>query len=126
MRLYADGALGSRGAALLADYADAPGNRGLDVMSPEAVAAAVVKAFRGGFQVWTHAIGDRANRTTLDAYEKALESVKPGRRAAAHRARSVLAPGDPRRFAKLASSRPSSRRATSTGSGRKRGSGRSA
>ncbi len=101
VKLYADGALGSRGAALLADYSDQPGNRGLDVTPPETVARLVEKALRGGFQVWTHAIGDRANRTTLDAYEKGLEAVKPADARPRIEHAQVLAPGDAERFAKL-------------------------
>jgi hypothetical protein len=101
VKLYADGALGSRGAALLADYSDAPGSRGLDVTPPDALAKLVEKAFRGGFQVWTHAIGDRANRTTLDAYEKGLESVKPADARPRIEHAQVVAPGDTERFAKL-------------------------
>ncbi len=77
LKIVADGALGSRGAALLADYSDAPGNRGLDVTAPEETERLAEKALRGGFQVWMHAIGDRANRVTLDAYEKALAAVRP-------------------------------------------------
>jgi len=101
VKLYADGALGSRGAALLTDYSDAPGNRGLDVTPPAEIATLVEKAFRGGFQVWTHAIGDRANRTTLDAYEKALEGVKPADPRPRIEHVQILAPGDAARFAKL-------------------------
>jgi predicted amidohydrolase YtcJ len=101
VKLYADGALGSRGAALLADYSDAPGNRGLDVTPPETVAVLAEKAFRGGFQVWTHAIGDRANRTTLDAYEKGLEAAKSADARPRIEHAQVVAPGDAERFAKL-------------------------
>ena len=72
VKLYADGALGSRGAAMLSDYSDDHGNRGLLVMSPEEVAAAVAKAHRCGVQVATHAIGDRGNRIALDAYAHEL------------------------------------------------------
>ena len=68
---------------------------------PAEVEPLVVKALRGGFQVWTHAIGDRANRTTLDAYEKGLEAVKsPDARLRIEHAQ-VVAPGDPERFARL-------------------------
>ena len=101
VKLYADGALGSRGAALLADYSDSPGNRGLDVTPPEAVAKLVEKALRGGFQVWTHAIGDRANRTTLDAYEKGLEAVKSTDARLRIEHAQIVAPGDAERFGKL-------------------------
>jgi predicted amidohydrolase YtcJ len=101
VKLYADGALGSRGAALLDDYSDAPGNRGLDVTPPAGIASIAEKAFRGGFQVWTHAIGDRANRTTLDAYEKGLEAVKPVDARPRIEHAQVVAPGDAERFARL-------------------------
>jgi predicted amidohydrolase YtcJ len=72
VKLYMDGALGSRGAALLADYSDDPGNRGLLVTDPAAYEAAVRKAKRCGVQVATHAIGDRGNRLALDVYERVL------------------------------------------------------
>jgi len=72
VKLYADGALGSRGAALLEPYADDPGNSGLLVTPPEGILEAARFALAHGFQVGTHAIGDRANRIVLDVYEKAL------------------------------------------------------
>ena len=72
VKLYADGALGSRGAALLEPYSDDPGNLGLLVTPPEELLAAARFALAHGFQAGTHAIGDRANRIVLDAYEKAL------------------------------------------------------
>lgn len=72
VKLYADGALGSRGAALLEPYTDDPGNRGLLVTPPEEILEAARFALANGFQVGTHAIGDRANRLVLDAYEKAF------------------------------------------------------
>ncbi|HJU38523.1 MAG TPA: amidohydrolase family protein, partial [Tahibacter sp.] len=72
VKLYMDGALGSRGAALLADYSDDPGNRGILVTSPEELARIVRKAKGCGVQVATHAIGDRGNRLVLDAYATAL------------------------------------------------------
>jgi predicted amidohydrolase YtcJ len=72
VKLYADGALGSRGAALLEPYADDPGNVGLLVSSPEHLLEASRMALARGFQAGTHAIGDRANRIVLDVYEKAL------------------------------------------------------
>jgi hypothetical protein len=72
VKLYADGALGSRGAALLEPYADDAGHSGLLVTAPEGILEAVRFALAHGFQVGTHAIGDRANRIVLDAYEKAM------------------------------------------------------
>lgn len=70
IKLYADGALGSRGARLLEDYADEPGSRGLWVTSPEQLAETARAAVASGFQPCTHAIGDAANRAVLDMYER--------------------------------------------------------
>ncbi len=75
IKLYADGALGSRGAALLDPYADEPGNIGLLRTTPDHLRRVSVQALQHGFQVATHAIGDRGNRVTLDAYEAALAEV---------------------------------------------------
>jgi predicted amidohydrolase YtcJ len=72
VKLYLDGALGSRGAAMLDDYSDEPGHRGLLVTELSAFEAAVRKARDCGIQVASHAIGDRGNRLVLDTYEKAL------------------------------------------------------
>lgn len=72
VKLYADGALGSRGAALLEDYSDDPGNRGLLVTEPAALEATMRKARDCKVQVATHAIGDRGNRLVLDAYQRVL------------------------------------------------------
>jgi len=72
VKLYADGALGSRGAALLAEYSDDPGNTGLLVTSAAALEAAARKAQRCGVQAATHAIGDRGNRVVLEVYERVL------------------------------------------------------
>lgn len=76
VKLFMDGALGSRGAALLADYSDDPHNRGLLVTSPEEFEVAVRKADGCKVQVATHAIGDRGNRIVLDTYEKVLGARK--------------------------------------------------
>ena len=101
IKLYADGALGSRGAALLAPYADEPTNSGLLVSRPEHLRAWAETALRSGFQVNVHAIGDRGNRVVLDAFESALRTVP----TADHRFRiehaQVLSPEDIPRFAKL-------------------------
>jgi len=74
LKLYADGALGSRGAAMLKEYSDDHGNLGIMVTSPEQIAVAVEKAKRCGVQVATHAIGDRGNHVVLETYAKALGS----------------------------------------------------
>jgi predicted amidohydrolase YtcJ len=68
IKLYQDGALGSRGAALFAPYADAPETNGLLVMSPETLRGVLAQAKRSGLQVATHAIGDRGNAGVLDLY----------------------------------------------------------
>jgi len=108
MKFYADGALGSRGAALHEDYSDDPGNRGLLLTEPAALEAACERALRGGWQVATHAIGDRGNTLALDAYEHAFAAVPPSQRkpgGADPRFRiehvQVLAAADVPRFADL-------------------------
>lgn len=78
VKLYTDGALGSRGAALLEDYSDDHGNRGLLVTEPAALEAAMRKAKECKVQVATHAIGDRGNRIVLDTYEKVLGAQAKG------------------------------------------------
>jgi predicted amidohydrolase YtcJ len=75
IKLYGDGALGSRGAALLDPYADDEKNNGLLVMQPGYIRSVSERALRTGWQIATHAIGDRANRLTLDSYEAALKAV---------------------------------------------------
>ncbi len=101
IKLYADGALGSRGAALLDPYTDDAKNSGLLVSAPAIIQDIATKALKTGFQVNTHAIGDRGNRVVLDAYEAALEAVP----VADHRFRiehaQILNNQDIPRFAKL-------------------------
>ncbi len=72
IKLFADGALGSRGAALWQDYSDEPGNAGLLMTTKEDIERVARAAAERGFQVCTHAIGDRANRIVLDAYAAVL------------------------------------------------------
>ncbi len=78
VKLYADGALGSRGAAMLQDYSDDHGNRGLMLTSPEDLERIAIKSKGCGVQVATHAIGDRGNHDVLDVYAKALGSDPTG------------------------------------------------
>jgi predicted amidohydrolase YtcJ len=70
---YMDGALGSRGAWLLAPYADKPDSTGLNVEEPSAIHAAAELAIAHGYQLCVHAIGDRANRVVLDNYESVFK-----------------------------------------------------
>jgi predicted amidohydrolase YtcJ len=76
IKLYADGALGSRGAALLAPYSDDPGNSGLMLAKPEHLLDVAQRARAKGFQVNTHAIGDRGVRNVIDAYAQAGVEAK--------------------------------------------------
>lgn len=101
VKFYIDGALGSRGAALLDDYTDEPGNRGLLLKQPEAFVEDVRRSLACGFQVNTHAIGDRGNRVVLDAYEQAMR--ESGRAGGRHRIEhaQVVALDDIPRFAAL-------------------------
>lgn len=102
IKCMADGALGSRGAALLDDYSDEPGNRGLMVMEFDRLESIAQRALEKGFQVCTHAIGDRGNHVTLDAYEAALKAV-PGARDPRFRIEhaQIVAVDDIPRFAVL-------------------------
>lgn len=72
IKLYADGALGSRGACLINDYSDEPGNRGLIVTDKKLLQDICKKAYDNDFQVATHAIGDSANRFILQIYGEIL------------------------------------------------------
>ena len=72
VKVYADGALGSRGAALKKDYSDEKGNRGSFVTPVEEIEALAFILAKKGFQMNTHAIGDAANHEVLNAYKKAL------------------------------------------------------
>ncbi|ATZ72592.1 amidohydrolase [Idiomarina sp. X4] len=75
VKIYADGALGSRGAALIEDYSDDHGNHGLMVTSQEQMMSLYRLIIPHGFQVNTHAIGDRANRVVLNNIEQAYETI---------------------------------------------------
>lgn len=73
VKIYADGALGSRGAALFADYSDEPGQKGLLLTTDEQLDRHISTAMAAGFQVNTHAIGDLANARLLDYYERMIK-----------------------------------------------------
>lgn len=75
VKISADGALGSRGAAMIDHYHDDPGNSGLLFYDQEELNEMVVKGASNGFQMNIHAIGDAANRQVLDAFEHAKEEL---------------------------------------------------
>jgi predicted amidohydrolase YtcJ len=105
IKISIDGALGSRGAALLAPYADAEGT-GLLIQKEEVLKPLLEKALRKGIQLEVHAIGDRANRTILDLYQQAFAAVPPAQRAVAEprwriEHAQILHPSDIPRFARL-------------------------
>jgi predicted amidohydrolase YtcJ len=101
IKLFADGALGSRGALLFQPYADRPETTGVATTPEAQVYELTRRALNRGFQVATHAIGDKANHYVLDAYERAIKETG----SADHRLRvehaQVLTSGDIPRFAKL-------------------------
>jgi predicted amidohydrolase YtcJ len=101
VKLYIDGALGSRGAALLSDYSDDPGNSGLLFMPEEELEVMVDKALGCGFQVGIHGIGDRGNRVALDALQSSIQKHpdNPGRHRIEHA--QVLTAEDIPRFAEM-------------------------
>ena len=106
IKVVSDGALGSRGAALLAPYSDAPDTSGFLTVKAEELRPMLVGALRKGIQVETHAIGDRANRFILDEYETALKAVPAAERKIAEprwrvEHAQIVNPADIPRFAKL-------------------------
>ena len=80
IKIGADGALGSRGAALLEPYSDEPATSGLMTTPPEEIYAQTLAASRAGFQTCIHAIGDRGNRVAMDVFERVQAEV-PGARS---------------------------------------------
>jgi predicted amidohydrolase YtcJ len=100
IKLYMDGALGSRGAALFEPYSDAPTIKGTLITPPEVMRQALAKALSAGIQVSTHAIGDRGNATALDLYEEAFRADPAAGKAARWRIEhaQILRPADIPRF----------------------------
>jgi len=99
VKISADGALGSRGAALFDDYHDEPGNKGLLLLSEQDLRRHMNRAVAAGFQVNTHAIGDLANDRVLSEYERLNE--QDASRGLRHRVEhaQILRPQDFDRFA---------------------------
>jgi predicted amidohydrolase YtcJ len=101
VKLLADGALGSRGAALHEPYCDDPGNTGLVLIPADEIERTTLEAGALGFQVCVHAIGDRANTLVLDAFERALaRAPRPDHRLRVEHAQ-ILADQDVPRFRRL-------------------------
>ncbi len=100
VKLFADGAIGSRGAAMLESYQDDPDNHGFLFYETDHLADAIRRAGERGFQVNIHAIGDRANRTVIDAHEKVNNALSANLR---HRIEhcQIIDPGDIPRMREL-------------------------
>ncbi len=100
IKLYDDGALGSRGAWLKADYSDAPGNKGLPFHSDDQLLNLMTRGAMDHFQIAVHAIGDRANQQVLDAIEVLSDTYKDDRRWRIEHAQ-IVDPRDLPRFGRL-------------------------
>ncbi|PKI02603.1 amidohydrolase [Shewanella sp. 11B5] len=101
VKISADGALGSRGAALIKEYSDQPGHKGLMLYSDEQLGKLILQSMKAGFQVNTHAIGDNANQVVLDKYQTAIAATDS--KALRHRIEhaQILDLADIPRFAQL-------------------------
>lgn len=102
VKLYADGALGSRGALLLEDYSDAPNEQGFRISTLDQIMRVTQEGYENNFQMATHCIGDRANREVLDLYEIILnsDSTKSNPRFRIEHAQHI-SPDDISRFGSL-------------------------
>ena len=101
LKLVSDGALGSRTAALLAPYSDDSKTTGIMTMQPEKITALAIERDKAGFQLNFHAIGDKANRVSLDAFEAAAKANGPRDRRDRIEHAQVVAISDIPRFARL-------------------------
>ncbi|MBB1438959.1 amidohydrolase [Shewanella sp. SG41-4] len=101
VKISADGALGSRGAALIKEYSDQPGHKGLMLYSDDQLGKLILQSMKAGFQVNTHAIGDNANQVVLDKYQTAIAATDS--KALRHRIEhaQILDLADIPRFSKL-------------------------
>jgi predicted amidohydrolase YtcJ len=101
LKMVTDGALGSRTAAMLAPYSDDAATSGIMTMPPEKLRALAIERDKAGFQLNFHAIGDRANRVSLDAFEAAAKANGPRDRRDRIEHAQVVALADIPRFARL-------------------------
>jgi len=101
IKISADGALGSRGAALFADYSDQPGQRGLLLTTDEQLDRYISSAMAAGFQVNTHAIGDLANARVLDYYETMIKRYDTRDLRHRNEHAQIIRPQDIPRFAEI-------------------------
>jgi predicted amidohydrolase YtcJ len=101
VKIYGDGALGSRGAALIEPYSDQPDSKGLLVTQPDRLTQVMKMTINAGFQTNVHAIGDLANRLVLDRFEQLVPESRrePSRHRIEHA--QIVAPQDIPRFAAL-------------------------
>jgi predicted amidohydrolase YtcJ len=101
LKFVADGALGSRTAAMLEPYSDDPKSTGILIMEPDKLKSMAIERDKAGFQINIHAIGDRTNRIVLDVFEAVTKANGPRERRDRIEHAQVLAPEDIPRFAKL-------------------------
>jgi predicted amidohydrolase YtcJ len=101
LKMVTDGALGTRTAAMIAPYSDAPGTSGILIMEPRKLRELAIERDRAGFQLAFHAIGDRANRVALDVFEAVANANGPRDRRDRIEHAQVVALEDLPRFAKL-------------------------
>ena len=92
VKIYADGALGSRGAALKSDYSDQKGHRGSLLLTKDSIKQIASLLAKNSFQLNTHAIGDAANQMVLEAYNEVLDSIEDPRWRIEHA--QVMSPED--------------------------------
>lgn len=101
VKAYGDGALGSRGAALLAPYSDAPHQHGLLLTQPEDMTSLFTTVIGAGFQLNYHAIGDKANHVALNEFESTFKTLGGSELRNRIEHAQVIAPSDLARFADL-------------------------
>ena len=101
VKAYGDGALGSRGAALLSPYSDAPHQHGLLLTQPQDMAPLFTTVIGAGFQLNYHAIGDKANHVALNEFEKIFAAIGGSELRNRIEHAQVIAPEDLARFAEL-------------------------